>query len=268
MRASPYLFCRNLSFIGVKTEECTNRGIVNFFSTLNTIGPNDINWSKRDMKKSKQLIQTAVQEIEASKKTSEIPPGQKNKSSDATLVDAINRIFALFRLNYHNQYYAAFQHDDQLKQIKRLWRDSLSEYPIDLLFLGAKRAIECNEYLPTLHQMLVSCQECIGSLGLPQAREAFIEACQANSPKASQNWSHPAVYFAGRDTGWFFLSNHSEKETWPIFKENFSIYVRKVFLGEKLTIPVSEAGQSKKTKSLTKLQKKNELKRLREELGI
>ena len=187
---------------------------------------------------------------------------------DEPLVDAINRIFALFRLNYHNQYYAAFQDEDQLRQIKRLWRDSLSEYPIDLLFLGAKRAIEFSEYLPTLHQMLVSCQECIGSLGLPLARDAFFEACQASSPKAAQNWSHPAVYFAGRDTGWFFLANNPEKETWPVFEENFSIYIRKVFLGDKLAIPASDKDQPQKSNHLTKAQKKNELKRLRKKLGI
>ena len=220
------------------------------------------------MKKSKDLIQNAVQEIEASKKTSEIPLGQTEKSTEVILVDAINQIFALFRLNYHNQYYAAFQDDEHLRQIKRLWRDSLSDYPIELIFLGAKRAIECNEYLPTLHQMLVSCQECIGSIGLPKARDAFIEACQASSPKITQDWSHPAVYFAGRDTGWFFLSNQREKDTWPVFKENFAIYVRKVFLGDKLAIPTSNADHSGPPKSLTPIQQRNELRRLREELGI
>ena len=39
-------------------------------------------------------------------------------------------MFALFRLNYHNQYYAAFPDAEQLKQIKKLWLDALRDYPV------------------------------------------------------------------------------------------------------------------------------------------
>ncbi|NCF19406.1 MAG: hypothetical protein GWP63_14275, partial [Haliea sp.] len=57
-------------------------------------------------------------------------------------------MFALFRLNYHNQYYAAFPDAEQLKQIKKLWLESLADYPVEQILKGAKHAIEHSEYLP------------------------------------------------------------------------------------------------------------------------
>ncbi len=57
-------------------------------------------------------------------------------------VEALNQVFALFRLNYHNQYYAAFPDAEQLRQIKKLWLESLSDYPVEQILKGAKHAIE------------------------------------------------------------------------------------------------------------------------------
>ena len=155
-----------------------------------------------------------------------------------------------------------------MRQIKRLWRDTLADYPIELILLGAKHSIERSEYLPTLNQMLASCQDCIDHLGLPKARDAFIEACQSASPKTEQDWTHPSVYLAGRDSGWLFLASHREEETWPIFKEKFFFYVQKFFSGEKLAIPAPRKNGPSKTKVLTKKQNKEEMNKLRKNLGI
>ncbi len=114
-------------------------------------------------------------------------------------------MFALFRLNYHNQYFAAYQDNSQIQQVKKLWLESLADYPVEQILRGAKHAIENNEYLPTLNRMHECCQQGLAKYGLPQAHDAYLEACQAPSPKSAQKWSHPAVYLAGRDSDWFFL---------------------------------------------------------------
>ena len=69
-------------------------------------------------------------------------------------IDAINQIFTLFRVNYHNQYYKAFSDTETLVTAKRLWMESLGHFDTEALLRGAKHAIESSEYLPTLKKMI------------------------------------------------------------------------------------------------------------------
>ena len=87
------------------------------------------------MPDTRDLVTRVGREIEASSKTSATPPGQTKEQADRQAnpasreahVEAINQVFALFRLNYHNQYYAAFPDAQQLNQIKKLWLDALAD---------------------------------------------------------------------------------------------------------------------------------------------
>ena len=102
------------------------------------------------MPDSRDLIQKVAHKIEASRRTSPTPPGQTDpgqsraghRAASEARVQAINQVFALFRLNYHKQYYAAYPDAEQLRQIKKLWLDSLADYPIEQILKGAKHAIE------------------------------------------------------------------------------------------------------------------------------
>ena len=82
---------------------------------------------------------------------------RKNIELFEDYVEAINQVFALFRLNYHNQYYAAYPDAEQVKQIKKLWLESLTKYPVAVILQGAKQAIEHSDYLPTLSRMHQFC---------------------------------------------------------------------------------------------------------------
>lgn len=146
-------------------------------------------------------------------------------------------MFALFRLNYHNQFYAAYPDAEQVQQVKRLWAEALVSFPTEQVLRGARHVIETSEYLPTLHRMLESCQQSLGEFGLPDTRTAYLEACTAASPKAAQSWSHPAVYLAGHDTGWYVLAHESEQKTWPLFRENYRHYCNRALTGESLSVP-------------------------------
>ena len=78
------------------------------------------------MEHGKDLVERAIRDLEASPRTSRTGAGRTEHRRDPALVDAINQVFALFRLNYHNQYYSAYHDAEQLNQIKRLWLDSLA----------------------------------------------------------------------------------------------------------------------------------------------
>jgi hypothetical protein len=223
------------------------------------------------MPDSKDLIQQVARGIEASKTTSATPPGHSDARrpiASEEYVDAINQVFALFRLNYHNQYFAAYQDNSQIQQVKKLWLESLANYPVEQILRGAKHAIENNEYLPTLNRMHECCQQGLAQYGLPQAHDAYMEACQAASPKSAQNWSHPAVYLAGRDSDWFFLANSIERISWPRFRDHYQQYCARVISGENLDIPEPAALEQKHSRVLSKDEQLSELHKLREKTGL
>ena len=69
---------------------------------------------------SNDKIQKTVSEIEASSRRWQIEVGHLDKDPD--LIDAINEIFAMFQVNYHNQYYSAFgDSNDSENLAKKLW---------------------------------------------------------------------------------------------------------------------------------------------------
>jgi Replication protein P len=197
------------------------------------------------MQDSNPLIQQIAQELEASSKTSPTEVGRGNAqqqsrreytASDAH-VDALNEIFALFRINYHNQYYKAYSDTQVLSQIKKLWLESLSQFTPELILQGARKVIEESEYLPSLNRMIRACQGDPEKFGLVDAHSAYVEACRAPSPKATHHWSHAAVYHAGCASDWFFLASNSEKNAFPIFERHYLKLCERVIAGEVLSAP-------------------------------
>ncbi len=176
-------------------------------------------------------------------------------------------MFALLRLNYHNQYYKAYSDTQVLNQIKRLWLESLARFEPEVLRRGVKRVIENSEFLPTLHTMISHC-EAESSEGLPDAHSAYVEACQAPSPKATAKWSHPAVYYAGRDSDWFFLNSNSENKAYPIFERHYKKYCERVIAGEVLTPPDTPALPETIEVPLSKEENLERLAALRKEMDL
>ena len=184
------------------------------------------------------------------------------------LVDAINQVFALFRINYHNQYHSAFGDVNTVNQAKRLWVESLQRFAPETILRAAKQAIEQSDYLPTLHKMLTYCRGTPQQHGLPDVHSAYMEACRAPSPKAEQKWSHAAVYHAGRESDWFFLANNPERLTFPVFREHYQRLCEKVVAGETLPEPEMKRLPEQSATTLSKEENLERLHKLREEMGL
>jgi hypothetical protein len=216
------------------------------------------------------LAQAVVQKTEASAKTSPIPAGptDRREAPDEQLVETINQVFALFRLNYHNQYYAAWSDAQQLKQVKRLWLEALDAYPSTIILRAAQRAIETSDYLPTLNRMMEACRTSLGEFGLPSTRDAYLEACLAPTPKTSAPWSHPAVYLAGRDSDWFLLANESEAKSWPVFREHYERWASRAARGEPLQGPEVATLAAPEHSVPPTEEQQTHLARLRKEIGL
>lgn len=179
-------------------------------------------------------------------------------------------MFALFRLNYHNQYYSAYGDAAQLSQIKRLWLDSLARFTPEAILLGARRCIESSEYLPTLARMLECCNDaCLRANGLPDARSAYHEACLARKPRHAQHWSHPAVYHAGRETGWFLLASTAESRAFPVFEQHYRAICERLIAGETLEPPALPAAEAPQEQALpTPEQQRHNVETLRRQTGF
>ncbi|WP_299588313.1 replication protein P [uncultured Microbulbifer sp.] len=178
----------------------------------------------------------------------------------------INEVFALFKLNYHNQFSAAFPDTETLHHAKRLWLEALLSFAPQDIMQGAKRAILQSEYLPTVHKMLQLCAA--GENGLPEARAAYREACNAPSPKTNHKWSHPVVYHAGRESNWHFLANNPESIAYPVFAEHYRKLCARVLEGEKLSAPEPLKLEEKPGTPLSKEENAQKMAALRAELGI
>ena len=177
-----------------------------------------------------------------------LPTGARAGSSD-DLIDAINQTFGLFRINFHNQYYKAFPDAETLTPVKKLWFESLSQFPTTVILLAAKQIIESSEYLPTLHKMIDTCWRLSGG-SVPEAHAAYLEACRAPNPKQNAEWSHPAVYHAGKRSDWYFLASTSENIAYPVFNKHYQRIIEDIRDGKPLNLPEKTATNSNNQKKV------------------
>jgi len=196
------------------------------------------------------------------------PKPAANSNSREDLVETINQVFTLFRINFHNQFYKAYSDDRQLlNQAKKLWFESLKNYSASTVLAATKRIIEEQEYLPTLHQMLSRCAE--QDCRAPDVHQAYVEACNAPSPKAKHDWSHPAVYEAGRRSDWYFLSTTPEQYALSVFRNNYQTVLGEISRGQQIDLPqIEDQGQSVKEDGLSKKEGLSKVAALRKKLDL
>lgn len=156
-------------------------------------------------------------------------------------VDAINQLFAEFELAYHNQFHKAYGQEGSLALAKKHWLGCLVDFTPEVIVRAARHLVKTQEFLPTLATVVAACENAPALFGLPTARAAYVEACCKPEPKAAQQWSHPAVYLAGRETGWYELASETQDAIFPLFEHNYQQFCQRVMRGEKLDLPVVQA---------------------------
>ncbi|HSC75095.1 MAG TPA: replication protein P [Pseudomonadales bacterium] len=194
-----------------------------------------------------------------------IAAGAKGSDRDRVM-DAIDQMFAEFALVYHNQYQKAFPDKEKLMLAKRLWMQHLAHYTPEQILAAVRRVTQESEYLPTVHGVL----KYLGAnaLGLPDARDAYREACLAPSPKVEQRWSHPAVYLAGAASDWFFLASQTEKVALPVYEKYYRALCERVAQGEVLQLPVVPALPERISQPMTAEQRHAAMQALRSNTGL
>ena len=155
--------------------------------------------------------------------------------------EAINQIFELFRFNYHNQFLKAFPDLDTMIMAKRLWARLLGEYSGEVMMRAAERAVKESSFLPNVHEVVARC-DVADSLGLPS-------------------------YFAGRASDWFFLANNVEEKTFPVFKRNYEILIKRLQNGESIEMDITKALPEHSETPLPRKEQQQRLQELKKQLS-
>ncbi len=177
-------------------------------------------------------------------------------------------MFAEFELVYHNQYNKAFSSAEKLSYAKKIWFSNLRHISPERITAATHRAIRESEFLPTVKGILKYCEPDFRELGLPDSHSAYLEACRAPQPKAEFNWSHPAVYHAGRACDWFYLAGSTEYTAYPIFKRHYEEICQRVINGETLSLPAPIALPETISKPLSPDEQRQRMQQLRDDLDI
>lgn len=111
------------------------------------------------------------------------------------------------------------------------------------------------------------CRIAPADLGLPDVRVAYVEAASAQGDKTVIPWSHPAVYWAGVETGWWDLANRTEHEIFPLFRQNYEIMVKRAMTGDALNVPTQKALPPKQFIPASKEKSMESISRLKAMLG-
>ncbi|MBY4676660.1 hypothetical protein K6T12_08645 [Marinobacterium sp. CAU 1594] len=149
-------------------------------------------------------------------------------------------IFARFMAIYGHKFKSCFESDAEIRIAKREWALSLRGYGEAELVAAIDHCKEQLAWMPTVSEFLAILREQQGNFGLPSPHRAYEEACRFALEPTRHQWSHAAVYQAGRETGWFELRSEPEERMFKAFSYNYEICCRRVRNGEQLDQPVQK----------------------------
>ena len=186
----------------------------------------------------------ALDKLQASSTGTPTPAGPKTSKPEAAnprVIDAVNQMFAEFELAYHNQYHKAFPTAEKLQLAKRLWYGYVKYYTPEQILEASRETIKSSEFLPTVRSLLKFLDQATNAIGLPSPEAAYHEVCLSTDPRTLWSWSHPGVYYAGCNTGWYILDNEDKSTSWPKFQEAYRQICKAVAAGEQFSITTPPA---------------------------
>lgn len=142
---------------------------------------------------------------------------------------------------YGHKFKSCFETQDEIRIAKREWALSLGGYTEAELVAAIDYCKEHSDWMPTISEFLKVLRNLTGDHGLLAAKPAYEEACLHADQPSKHNWSHLAVYYAGKATGWFRLRSEDEADVFADFRYNYEVICRRVRAGEELQLPIATA---------------------------
>ena len=163
-----------------------------------------------------------------------------NKNSDdvnnRAPKEAVGYLLMLLRDAYPAQFSKAYPSEDARLRARGIWTAALTDIHPQRIKKAAEKAIRKeNKFMPSLGDIIALCRISYDELGLKEPLQAYYEACNMESPDVTSPWSHAAVYFAGKATGWSFLRSELQERSFPLFESNYALFCQAVQNGEDLS---------------------------------
>lgn len=172
-------------------------------------------------------------------------PGQKISNSDRkSFIKAIDDLFLKLELSYHYQFYKVFGTDHRLSEAKKLWAESLKKYPTESINAAVETVIQSNDYLPTLTEILKACSASMGEINIPSPQEAFIEAQKSSAPRQEFSWTHPIIYWTGKEIGWELINSPNNANTFQAFSKTYMRLAKEMRVGKKFDLTPTETSDA------------------------
>lgn len=143
-------------------------------------------------------------------------------------------IFARMQLIYTHRFESAYGDEETLTQAKREWAYSLAGVEQSRIEYALEKCKLELAWPPTIAEFVRYLTPDPQALGLPSIRDAYLEACQNSHAPAQRHWSHPAVQWAARETGYFKLRSEQERYSWPAFEGVYRNLVERLADGEEI----------------------------------
>jgi len=115
---------------------------------------------------------------------------------------------------------------------------------------------------------MIKCCQKVSNFNLTDVHSAYVEACNARSPKTDVSWSHRIVYYAGQEAGWHFLAHNTEKIAYPIFRSHYDKLCQRIMDGEEFEEIKSSHSEKEPEEALSKEENIQRMEKLRKEMGI
>lgn len=162
----------------------------------------------------------------------------------------VNMIFARFMAIYGHKFKSCFETQDEIRIAKREWALSIGGIPETTLVKAVDQCKESLAWMPTISEFLSIINALKPDDGIPEVRDAYAEAARFADHPLQHEWSHPVVYHAGKETGWFKVRGEDEDQVFPVFKYNFDLLARRFREGEVLDDPVPQALENRSEDTL------------------
>jgi hypothetical protein len=163
-------------------------------------------------------------------------------SLNAEAVDFVNDLFKSLLVAYP-AWRQAFPTDKELQLAKKSWIRAFVENGItakEQVARGMMRARrDESDFFPSVGKFISWCRVQPADLGLPSEDQAWQEINQHSHHVLIHHWTHPALYEAGRRTGWYEIRNGSVKR--ETFKAQYQAVAAELADGAEFDMPAADS---------------------------
>jgi len=149
----------------------------------------------------------------------------------------INMLFARFHHIYTHRFESAYPDDDTLALAKREWSFALQGIPMHAVEATINKVRDEHAWPPTIAEFLSAVCLAAPPDDMPEAYDAYYEACLHAANPHQHAWRHPAVYWAAHRTGFKALREGAEAQVWSDFRRHYQGLMLDVIRGSQLGLP-------------------------------